>query len=93
MKANFKGTAKYEGLCPKCGTAIHKGDTINFENERWCHFGCTQNGLPKHEYDSSEYAKGRANAQRFRENAAMFGEEAAYAEEMAWEAKDPDPAY
>jgi len=85
--------AKYVTLCPKCGTHIELGDEINNEDGRWLHFGCTQNGLSKHEYDSSEYAKGRANAQRFRENAAMFGEEAAYAEEMAWEAKDPDPAY
>jgi hypothetical protein len=55
--------AKYDGHCPKCGTDIEKGEEIARENDRWHHFGCTQNGLPKHEYDSSEYAAGRAEAQ------------------------------
>ena len=85
--------ALYAGTCNKCGTGINTGEQIVKHHGKWCHQGCTQGGLEKHEYDSSEYAKGRARAEYIRETARLFGEEAAFAEELAWELKDPDPAY
>jgi hypothetical protein len=42
---------------------------------------------------NSEYQRGVALAEHIRFTAQMFGEDAAYAEELAWELKDPDPSY
>jgi hypothetical protein len=40
-----------------------------------------------------EYSRGVALGEHIRQTRDMFGEEAALAEEIAWERKDPDPAY
>jgi hypothetical protein len=66
--------AKYDGTCPKCQTSIEVGEDISKENGRWHHFGCTQNGLPKHEYDSNEYAAGRAEAQMRKAERKVYGD-------------------
>ena len=65
--------ATYDGRCPKCQTQICKGEDIARENGQWHHFGCTQNGLPTHEYDSSEYAAGRAEAQMRKAEREVYG--------------------
>jgi hypothetical protein len=40
-----------------------------------------------------EYHLGVARGEHIRQTRDMFGEEAALAEELAWELKDPDPYY
>ena len=66
--------ARYDGWCPKCQTKIDKGEEIAREDDKWHHFGCTQNGLPKHEYDSSEYAAGRGEAQMRSAERKVYGD-------------------
>jgi hypothetical protein len=65
--------AKYNGRCPKCQTEISKGEEIARENDKWHHQGCTQNGLEKHEYNSSEYAAGRGEAQMRKAEREVYG--------------------
>lgn len=41
----------------------------------------------------TDVAIGAARASHIRDTASMFGEDAAMAEELAWDLKDPDPYY
>jgi hypothetical protein len=44
-------------------------------------------------HDDTEYARGQADYERWNFNRRVFGDDYANAEELAWELKDPDPAY
>jgi len=92
-------TAKYPGRCQECGQPISKGDQIFWQRGYAAHAQCNasfdsemaeQNEAARERrLMDSEYAIGMARAQHIRDTAALFGEDAAVAEELAWELRDP----
>ena len=94
--------AKYASECRECGAGIESGESVWWERGRgvWCD-GCepsSNDPEPDPEnaqraHDEAEYQRGAADADRYRSNRDLMGEDYAAAEELAWELKDPDPAY
>ena len=33
-------TARFRGICPRCGRPIERGEWITREDKRWCHEDC-----------------------------------------------------
>lgn len=83
-------TARYPGACAGCGGKIKVGDTIVGALRKYYHGtgdgqGCAPSRDPQ---GDSEYWKGRQDVDRWRENKAIFGEEAAEAMELERELRE-----
>lgn len=91
--------AKYNGKCDECGGRIAKGSAILWARGYQAHAGCDSHAIEREDVErerrfmDQEVALGMARADHIRDTARFFGEEAAMAEELAWELKDPDPNY
>jgi hypothetical protein len=84
-------TAKFAGSCRKCGDHIEKGDSILWgRNEGANHANCPiDDGSdydepvdPQAARDEAEYQQGRAEAQQYIDNKAIYGSELAEQWEM-----------
>ncbi len=84
--------ARYDSTCFGCRGFIAAGSTITGHSGEWYHGsgggqGCTPSGNPRAD---AEYQRGAREANRYRDNASLMGEDYAAAEELAWELKDGD---
>lgn len=84
--------AKYKGTCRSCGEEIEVGQYIKSNRGRgYSHVNCPSdsNSIPSSRMSraDAEYAAGKVEVDRWRSNVAMFGEEYAAAEELAWDMK------
>ena len=88
-------TAKYAGCCGGCRNAINPGDRVRFNGRRslW-HAQCVPSyrSLPRRAAtaDDMEYARGVAEAETIKYVRAIYGEEAAVAEEIAQDMRAGD---
>ena len=85
-------TAKYPGDCKRCGKAVSPGSRIAWVGRgQTYHWDCWNNDNPVEptttSHDEQEIAQGIHLADHLRATRNFFGEEAAMAEELAWEMK------
>lgn len=85
-------TAKYSGRCAACGGEFSAGVSIRWERGAGAfHLGCdttlAEGRSPT--LADTDVAIGAARADHIRDVERFFGAEAAAAEELAWELKDP----
>jgi hypothetical protein len=98
-------TARYPGTCKGCGQRFGEGTQIDYRGRgktyhAECPIGRLDVGtrdvdpelvLARREaaHEDAEYARGVADADRYRANRDLLGEDYAAAEDLAWELKDP----
>lgn len=90
MSKTFK--AKYTGVCCGCRTTINPGNTVRYSGRSSLyHSGCIPSG-PRGTVsrDDQEYYQGRAEAETVKMVRAVYGEEAAMAEELAQDMRAGD---
>lgn len=72
-------TARHHGTCSGCGCDIRPGTRISGSQGAWYHLGCVPSHSPRLD---AEYYAGIRDAENFRENRMLFGEEVAEAMEI-----------
>ena len=93
-------TAKFAGICRRCGGAFEVGVQIRWAAGKGSlHLvgRCLEedgepDGSAQRQMDA-EYARGQVDYKTWKFNTQVFGEEYAASEELARELRDPDPAY
>ncbi len=90
--------ARFSSRCRMCGDPIQKGDPIIVTESGSQHETCDPEAAGQERVmdrggTDPEYARGVADYERYRFNRDTFGEDYAASEELAWDLRDPDPAY